>query len=117
MHFYEYQEATAITARYPDVERGGTEKARDYVLIALAGEVGELLNKYKKLLRDGPCMTDQERYELLDGIALEYGDILWYVSQGTTEFGLSLEGVANRNIEKLARRKEHDTIKGSGDHR
>ena len=44
-----------------------------YTALALAGEVGELLNKIKKIARDN---IQIEREEIIS----ELGDILWYLS-------------------------------------
>ena len=80
-----------------------------YPLLGMAGEVGELINKVKKIFRDG---TYDEA-----GIRGEIGDILWYVAEFCTQAGLSLESVAEYNLEKLRKRKEDGTIHGSGDNR
>jgi hypothetical protein len=40
--------------------------------------------------------------------------VLWYAAQLATEFGLSLDEVAARNLEKLRLRREHGTITGTG---
>jgi NTP pyrophosphatase (non-canonical NTP hydrolase) len=68
-------------------------------ILGLAGEVGELLNEYKKRLRDG---DSHERFA--DRVAEELGDILWYVAATASKFDLSLEDVAERNIRKTRAR-------------
>ena len=68
-------------------------------LLGLAGEVGELLSEYKKRLRD------EHSYGLFrDRIAEELGDLLWYLSNVATKFGVSLEQVAQSNLEKIEAR-------------
>ncbi len=68
-------------------------------ILGLAGEVGELLNEYKKKLRDGDA---HERFP--ERLVEELGDILWYVAETATQFGLDLETVANRNLSKTRAR-------------
>lgn len=68
-------------------------------LLGLVGEVGSLLAEYKKLLRDG---TTHRRFK--DGLAEDLGDILWYVANVATKFGLSLEQIASDNLTKVENR-------------
>ena len=68
-------------------------------ILGLAGEVGELLNEYKKKLRDGDA---HERFT--DRVAEELGDILWYTAETATKFGLDLEDVAVKNLAKTRAR-------------
>ena len=61
-------------------------------LLGMAGEVGELLSEYKKYLRDG------DAHKLFkERVAEELGDLIWYVANVATKFGLSLEEVAAGN--------------------
>ena len=53
----------------------------------------------------------------LDGLALELGDVLWYISTLADDLGVTLEEVAKANIEKLQSRMERNKIKGDGDNR
>jgi NTP pyrophosphatase (non-canonical NTP hydrolase) len=68
-------------------------------ILGLAGEVGELLNEYKKRLRDGDAHT-----RFPDRVSEELGDILWYVAETATKFGLDLNDIAERNLEKTRAR-------------
>ncbi len=106
MEINEYQESAGATAVYPAELKGGIF----YPSLGLAGEVGELLNKVKKIARDG-AVPDRE------GIKMELGDILWYVARIASEMDISMDEIANSNIEKLRKRKENGTIHGSGDYR
>ena len=64
-------------------------------LAGLAGETGELLGEYKKYLRDG------ESHKLFkERLAEEVGDLLWYVANVATKFGLDLAQVAEQNLAK-----------------
>ena len=68
-------------------------------ILGLAGEVGELINEYKKYLRDGDA---HERFS--ERVAEELGDILWYVAYTATKFGLDLDRVAEQNLQKTRAR-------------
>lgn len=109
MDFKEYQEKSKITAKYPDIGNNFI-----YPTLGLSGEAGEVAEKIKKVIRDKGGKIDEETREL---IKKELGDVLWYVSQLATELGLSLDDIANHNIEKLLSRLERDKIGGSGDTR
>jgi NTP pyrophosphatase (non-canonical NTP hydrolase) len=68
-------------------------------LLGLAGEVGELLSEVKKKIRD------RGSYKLFDErVKEELGDLLWYVANVATKFGLDLEEVAASNLAKASRR-------------
>jgi NTP pyrophosphatase (non-canonical NTP hydrolase) len=109
MDFDEYQRLSRQTAIYPDQGRNFV-----YPTLGLAGEAGEVSEKVKKVLRDrGGQIDDQVR----SAIEKELGDVLWYLAQLATELGLSLNQVAQSNIEKLFSRKERSQIGGSGDNR
>ena len=94
MEFDKYQELASATDQ---VAETGDESDDHLVvpLLGMAGEVGSLLVEYKKQLRDGPAHSLFE-----ERISEELGDILWYVSNLATKFGLSLDSVAQTNIEK-----------------
>ena len=68
-------------------------------ILGLAGEVGELINEYKKYLRDGDA---HERFP--ERVSEELGDILWYVAHTATKFDLDLNQVAEQNLQKTRAR-------------
>ena len=109
MNFQEYQEKSRKTAKYPDAGHNFV-----YPVLGLAGESGEVAEKVKKIIRDKGGLIDEETREALKK---ELGDVLWYVSQLATEFGLKLDDVAEGNIEKLYSRLERGMINGDGDNR
>jgi NTP pyrophosphatase (non-canonical NTP hydrolase) len=117
-----YQQDTGTTAIYPRTG-SGDERAVNYTILGLIGEAGEIANKWKKLLRDAPSRGFQpaDYYEfyanLREDILNELGDVLWYVSQLSTELGVSLGDVADQNIRKLSARRDSGTLHGSGDDR
>lgn len=109
MNFKEYQKESRTTAIYP---RSGDNFI--YPTLGLTGEAGEVANKVKKIERDdGGMVTEEKRKEL----SKELGDVLWYVAQVATEFGLNLEEIAQENLEKLRIRKDKGTLLGQGDER
>jgi len=78
------------------------------------GEVGEIQNKAKKIIRDhGGHITDEHREDLKG----ELGDVLWYVAAACKELDLDMNEVAQGNIDKLESRKERGVLTGSGDNR
>jgi NTP pyrophosphatase (non-canonical NTP hydrolase) len=85
-----------------------------YPTLGLVNEAGELAGKVKKIFRDKEGVISDE-----DKTALKYelGDVLWYMAQIATELGLSMNEVAEANIEKLFDRLERGKIKGEGDYR
>lgn len=109
MDFEEYQKKAGKTAVYPNLGKNFT-----YPVMGLVGEAGEIANKAKKIIRDHDSEVKDQHVE---DMKKELGDVLWYVAQTATEFGLSLNEVAEKNIEKLASRKERGQIQGSGDDR
>lgn len=62
--------------------------------LGLVGEAGEVSEPIKKHLHYGRPL---DREELVN----ELGDVLWYLAELCTILGLSLEGVAEYNIQKL----------------
>ena len=109
MNFKEYQEKSRETAVYPDLGDNFI-----YPTLGLTSEAGEVASKVKKVMRDENGVISEEKKQEL---SKELGDVLWYVSQLASEFKLSLDDVANLNIEKLQSRKQRDKLQGSGDNR
>jgi len=109
MDFQEYQKKSKETAIYPIVG-----KSFVYPTMGLAGEAGEVSEKIKKLFRDKNGEADEDTKKELEK---ELGDVLWYLAQIATEFDLSLDEVAQKNIDKLFSRKERGRLRGDGDNR
>ncbi len=96
MKFEDYQAAAKQTALYPN-----RLKNLEYPTLGLTGEAGEVANIVKKIQRDaGGIITDEIRVKLKD----ELGDVLWYISACADELSLTLEEIAEHNVEKLAKR-------------
>ena len=80
-------------------------------MIGLANEVGELLGKYKKMIRG------DETKQSFDGWVGELGDIMWYLMRICDVLDITFYEVMESNIKKLTKRMIDNTIKGDGDER
>ena len=100
MELDEYQRFANQTDQQPEIETLEADPRSIIVpLLGMAGEVGELLGEHKKWLRDG------ESYKLFpERVKEELGDLLWYLSNVATKHGLTLEEVAEFNLNKTGRR-------------
>lgn len=93
MRLNHYQQEASRTLP-PNTEPG---KALNLGALGLGGEAGEAIDLIKKHLFHGqPLDVEKLRKEL--------GDVLWYVSAIATGAGLTLEEVAEANVEKLRKR-------------
>lgn len=125
MTIKEYQTIIEKTAIYPK------NIGIAYCALGLTGEAGEVAEKIKKLYRDkqhlinyiqrGEEPSDVNKFlqmvQLIEGIKKELGDVIWYVTALANEFGISLEDIMESNYNKLIKRKETNTLHGSGDNR
>jgi NTP pyrophosphatase (non-canonical NTP hydrolase) len=109
MNFSEYQASSRKTAIYPPIGHPVV-----YPTLGLANESGEVAGKIKKIFRDKSGLIGPAEREALKG---ELGDVLWYLAQVCTELELSLDEVAEHNLEKLSSRQERGKIGGEGDNR
>lgn len=75
-----------------------------YPALGLAGETGEVVERIKKLSRIGPSWSSEDK----DYLALELGDILWYVTRIANILDLDLDDIMERNIQKLVERQKHE---------
>lgn len=83
-------------------------------VLGLVGEAGETADKIKKILRDKEGkISDTDRIE----VAKELGDTLWYVATVARYIGMSLQEVAEMNLQKLESRKQRNLLSGEGDNR
>jgi NTP pyrophosphatase (non-canonical NTP hydrolase) len=109
MNFSDYQLKSRKTAKYPSIGHLVV-----YPTLGLANEAGEVAGKIKKIFRDKSGVISAEDRAALKG---ELGDVLWYLTQVCTELGISLDEVAEHNLEKLFSRLERGKISGEGDDR
>ncbi len=66
-------------------------------VLGLAGEAGECCDIVKKYKYQG---HELDKEKLKD----ELGDVLWYIAETATGLGISLEEVAEYNLDKLHKR-------------
>jgi NTP pyrophosphatase (non-canonical NTP hydrolase) len=100
----------------------------DYPFLALSEESGEVMGKLAKYVRKNGTTLNNALYQAKQGhtakamqlkvdLAQELGDVFWQLAMCCTELELSLDDIAEMNINKLAARKAVDTIIGEGDDR
>lgn len=85
-----------------------------YPTLGLTGEAGEVAEKIKKVIRDN---NGKFSIEKIEAIALELGDVMWYVCALADDLGLNLNTIAELVLEKLEMRMKENKIKGNGDYR
>jgi NTP pyrophosphatase (non-canonical NTP hydrolase) len=110
MTFDEYQKKALVTALpHPDPVMYQTIMA-----LGIAGEAGEVLEKWKKIIayKDG-VITDEDLKEL----GKELADAIWYIAVFADSLNLKLDNLMAQNIEKLQDRKKRGVQKGAGDNR
>ena len=108
MTLNEYQDGARSTAIYPE------SRKIIYPTLGLTGEAGEVSDKVKKVIRDN---NDEFSDEHKRQIALELGDVLWYVAVLAADLGFTLEDVGRYNRDKLRSRQKRGVIHGEGDNR
>lgn len=91
MDLDEYQKLASSTDQYPtDGSRGEAIS-----LFGLIGEIGSLLTTFKKRLRD------KEAYRSFHAdLREEMGDVLWYLANLSKKYQLTLNDIAQFNLEK-----------------
>lgn len=128
MNFTDYQKNTNKTAIYKasiknliwvdNEEMHDNHRTENMLNLAYIGfglgEVGEIQNKLKKIIRDKNGVIDEETKE---DLLKEAGDVLYYLAQFIEFLGGDFSEVANNNLEKLFSRLERGQIQGSGDNR
>jgi len=110
MTFDEYQERALDTAiAHPDPLMDKTIWA-----MGVAGEAGEVLEKWKKIVayKEG-LISPEDRVEL----GKELADVVWYIAVMAHSLDLSLDDLMRQNLEKLQSRKQRGVQKGEGDNR
>src|SRR5574344_2070433 len=98
LSFNEYQKET-----YELISKDGRSDMVLNGVLGLAGESGECCDIVKKVKFQGHTMD----YEHLEE---EVGDVLWYISEVANGLGLTLEEVAQYNLNKLHKRYHGNTF-------
>jgi len=106
--FNSYQRSASEFAIYPPQHK------LIYPALGMAGEAGEVANKVKKLIRDGP---ENRPPTWREDISYEIGDVIWYCSELAGNINYTLGMIAAQNLIKLDKRKAKGTLGGSGDTR
>jgi len=104
MKFSEYQTLAQETDQVASADVG-SQQATLIPLLGMVGEAGQLLTEFKKRLRDGPR---HEHFE--EKMSEELGDILWYMANLASKYGLDLDEVAQQNLRKTRRHYGLDII-------
>lgn len=92
MTFKEYQELAQRTSN----TKSKSDKLMNG-LLGLNGEAGEAIDVLKKYYYQG---HELDRDKLKD----ECGDVLWYLAEIAEGLGISINDIANHNVEKLKKR-------------
>lgn len=96
--FDRYSELSRRTSQWRDADGAERDNALVCAALGLAGEAGELANLVKKRQYHKESIDPED---IMD----EAGDVLWYLSDFLQTFGYErLSDVAQRNVDKLARR-------------
>lgn len=110
MNFDEYQkQALKTRVVHPDALMNKT-----IWVMGVAGEAGEVVEKWKKIIAyKGGKISEEDLAEL----AKELGDVVWYIAVLADSLGLSFGDIMQNNLEKLASRQTRGVLKGKGDNR
>ena len=85
-----YMEFTRKTAKYPK------RREKEYLMIGLMNEAGEVGGAYKKEIRD--------RVNNEDLIIDEMGDVLWYLTKLCDVYNVKISELMTNNMDKLFNR-------------
>lgn len=110
MTFDEYQQQALTTL----IEHSDPLMSKTILAMGVAGEAGEVIEKWKKIVAyKGGVVSAEDKAEL----GKELADVIWYIAVLAHKLGLSLDELMQQNVAKLASRKARDVIKGQGDNR
>ena len=85
-----YRDFTRRTAKYPK------RREKEYLMIGLMNEAGEVGGAYKKEIRDHVDNTDL----IID----EMGDVLWYLQRLCDVYDVTISELMTNNMDKLFNR-------------
>jgi len=104
MNFNEFQQECKRTANSSE----GWEMSNLNWALGIAGEAGEYCELIKKHTFHGKRPLD------IDAARKELGDVLYYVSMAAQNLGITLEEVAQANVDKLRARYPTGFVEGGG---
>lgn len=111
MTFDEYQKQSLATVMQ---NSHNNLIGKTILALGVAGEAGEVADKWKKILA---YQNGEATKEDIAELAKEMGDVLWYLAVLAEELGLKLDDIATMNLAKLASRQSRNVISGRGDNR
>ena len=85
-----YMDFTRRTAKYPK------RREKEYLMLGLMNEAGEVGGAYKKEIRD--------RVDNTELIIDELGDVLWYLTRLCDVYGVEISELMVNNMDKLFNR-------------
>ena len=92
-----YMDFTRRTAKYPK------RREKEYLMIGLMNEAGEVGGAYKKEIRD--------RINNEDLIIDEMGDVLWYLTRLCDVYDIKISELMINNMDKLFNRMDKEQKK------
>ena len=92
-----YRDFTRRTAKYPK------RREKEYLMIGLMNEAGEVGGAYKKEIRDS---VDNKEL-IID----ELGDVLWYLQRLCDVYGVTISELMTNNMDKLFNRMTAEEVK------
>ena len=92
-----YMDFTQKTAKYPK------RREKEYLMIGLMNEAGEVGGAYKKEIRDHVDNTDL----IID----EMGDVLWYLQRLCDVYDVTISELMTNNMDKLFNRMTPEEAK------
>ena len=92
-----YTDFTRRTAKYPK------RREKEYLMIGLMNEAGEVGGAYKKEIRD--------RIDNTDLIVDELGDVLWYLTRLCDVYDVKISELMVNNMDKLFNRMSKEDMK------
>jgi NTP pyrophosphatase (non-canonical NTP hydrolase) len=112
MTFNEYQKLAIKTAHIS--HPNNDEMQNSIWVMGIAGEAGEIVEKWKKAVAYREGQFDKDQFE---DFKKEFADVIWYIAVLAERLGLDLDDIMEANIAKLKDRMKRDVIKGAGDNR
>lgn len=130
--FNNYQASCKETNKYPAIAAEivksehlstGTESILNFLLLGtgIAGETGELVEKFKKVIRDKKYTIENGKVVITPSyrtfVVKEFGDLFYYLGQAMMELDISMSEVLKANLNKVHTRNETGKVHGDGDER